>query len=57
VVFQCACSLRLVVATAVLVAMRTHLFVWSVFAPKWMYEAMVFAFVMLSSTALHALLD
>jgi ethanolaminephosphotransferase len=34
---------RLALASAVLVALRHHLFVWSVFAPKWIYEAALWA--------------
>ena len=30
----------LVSASAVLILMRSHLFVWTVFAPRWVYEVM-----------------
>ncbi|GBG28914.1 GPI ethanolamine phosphate transferase 2 [Hondaea fermentalgiana] len=53
-VFQTCAALRIAVATGVLVAMRSHLFVWSVFAPKWMLETMLFFFQILAGFAFLA---
>ena len=33
-------SVRLAVMSAVVVAMQSHLFIWSVFAPRWAYEVL-----------------
>lgn len=41
-VFQFCAATRIFVATAVLAAMRTHLFVWTVWAPKWALELLLF---------------
>jgi len=45
---------RITLASAVLVAMRTHLFIWSVFAPKWMLETMLFFFQIAAGLVLRS---
>jgi hypothetical protein len=47
-------SLRLLVTSIVLVLMRAHLFVWSVFAPKWAYEVLQHLTAVLCCVALVA---
>jgi len=41
-ILQVCCIVRVTLATIVFITMRTHLFVWTVFAPKWTYEAVMF---------------
>lgn len=36
--FGCMRSLTLLISSSILFAMREHLFIWSVFSPKWLYE-------------------
>mmetsp|Transcript_10998 Transcript_10998/g.14322 ORF Transcript_10998/g.14322 Transcript_10998/m.14322 type:complete len:116 (-) Transcript_10998:123-470(-) len=39
-ILQSVTSFRIWAISAILVAMQSHLFIWTVFAPKWMYETL-----------------